>query len=222
MSRIAAQSALWIGGWASDVACWEPEIAAAFPDHTHSFLDAMEYLDRPEELAKAIGHAASDGVVLAWSLGSLLAHELLEGGSWPAGVRLISLCPVFDFCRPGRGWRPGVIARMRRRLAEDRFAVISDFAMRLGVPDAMRERWLAAAGRHELAVLDRGLEVLATRRAQPRAAPFVRLVAGEDDPIAPIDAQEIAGFRIAWYARGHAPFLTDPACIQASLLGDQA
>lgn len=193
-----------------------------FPAHTHSFVDAMDFLDRPDDLAVAIGQAAAGGTVVAWSLGSLLAHELVAADRWPEGTTtLISLCPIFEFCRPRRGWRPAVIERMRRRLAEDREAVLGEFGGRLGLPDAERERWLAAARRYNPATLDRGLEVLATRRAQPRPAPFIRLVAGKDDPIAPIDPQEVAGFSATWYAGGHAPFLTDPACVRDAFLAGE-
>ena len=90
----------WLGGWASSLDCWEPQLRTLFPAFNHRFIDTHLILESTPAQAGLTDLPAGD-VVAAWSLGSLRVHRWVETGLWPANLPLLSLCPVFQFVQPG-------------------------------------------------------------------------------------------------------------------------
>lgn len=219
---------LWIGGWASGLACWRAELEARYPGREHRFLDAHAALSDPDTLAGAAAALPEEGVILAWSLGSLLLHRALASGSPPLpDRRAVSLCPVFDFCAPGSPWPPAVLGRMLRRLSGSRDEVLSGFwtLVRGSSPVSAEAEtaWRRQAEAYPLEALASGLEALGRLKADPDA-PAIRtgrlaLVASAGDPLAPAGAAASGQGRRGWtaYPAGHLPFLDYPEIVRPLL-----
>jgi len=203
---------LWIGGWASSFAVWEPELASLVPGARHSFLDAHEVLESDGGLGQELSKLDPGSCVVAWSLGSLLALELAVAGSWPQGVRLLAVCPVLDFCDSAGPWRPLVLDRMIRALGKDLTGTLSSFRERMwpGMPEHLASRWLAGALEIPLPSLIRGLEVLRDRKVDTsllEGADIIWATGGRDAV-----CLALAGLRgeVHRLDTGHVPFLEDP------------
>lgn len=214
---------LWIGGWASGLACWRAEIAALYPGREHRFLDAHAALDNPGKLEQEVGGLPAGGCAAAWSLGSLLLHKALADGFAPA-CRLLSLSPIFAFCRADGPWPKAALRRMERRLAAERGAVLEDFRkLSFGstpVTPAMATAWNAQAAGYPLTSLERGLRALAEIEVAPAAlAERGRhaFLSSPGDPLSPAPAEPGRHWR--FYPCGHLPFLEFPALVAALLEG---
>lgn len=221
-----AEPMLWIGGWASDLACWRKSIEIRFPGRKHRYLDAHAVLADASVLESAAAGMPPGGVILAWSLGSLLLHRALSSGPFP-DVRMVSLCPVLDFCGEGSPWPPAVLARMLRNLARSREEVLGEFWKRVkgNSPIAPEDEaaWKRQAAGYSFDSLAAGLELLASLRVDPSTLPRRpgrhALVASARDPVAPAGAQ-LAGLEdlpVFAYPEGHLPFLDHPESVQAAL-----
>ena len=203
---------LWIGGWASPFAVWEPELTSLAPGARHEFLDAHGVLEGDGVLRQELSGLDPGSCVVAWSLGSLLALEMAAAGNWPQGVRLLAVCPVLDFCGSGGPWRPLVLDRMIRALEKDPAGTLSSFRERMwpGMPERLASRWLEGALAIPMASLVRGLEALRDRRVDAAAleATGTVWVLGGRDAVSPA----LAGFRgeVHRLDTGHVPFLEDP------------
>lgn len=216
---------LWVGGWASSLACWREELAARYPGREHRFLDAHEILSRPAALPEAAAALPPGGTVAAWSLGSLLLHRRLAEGRFPARA-VLSLSPVFAFAGPGSPWPPAALARMIRRLGRDRDTVLQEFWAQVKgtspVTPAAEAAWLRQADGYALADLVAGLEALLNFTVDPThpslTAAGLRLVAGERDPLAPAGPEVPGAPARVLYPEGHLPFLDHPNLV-APLLG---
>lgn len=218
-----AEAMLWIGGWASNLACWRGSLEARFPGRRHRFLDAHAVLEDEGALLSAAAGLPKGGVILAWSLGSLLLHKALAAGPFP-DVRLVSLCPIFDFCGEGSPWTPAVLARMLRKLARSREEVLEEFFVRMlgnsQVTSEDAEAWKRQAEGYSFDRLAAGLEALGSLRVEPASLPSRpgrhRFVASPADPVAPAAIPGPDGFA---YPEGHLPFLDHPGAVLAALSG---
>jgi hypothetical protein len=198
----------WIGGWAFPLDAWEPWLQEAYPDFCHVFLDAHALLDRAELDRELLG-LPGGALVVAWSLGSLLALEACAEGRWPRRLPLLCACPVADFCAPTGRWRPRVLDRMAAALALRREAVLEDFR-RLMWPDMPSDLAAAWARRVETipdAALAAGLMALRDRRVDLSrlSGADISCLVCRDDPVSP-PWQGGAPF-LALERGGHVPFL---------------
>jgi pimeloyl-ACP methyl ester carboxylesterase len=221
----------WLGGWASSLDCWEPQLRALFPDFGHRFIDTHAVLEASPGEAGIAGLPAGD-VVAAWSLGSLRAHRWIESGAWPEGLPLLSLCPVFRFVQPG-AFGESILLRMEQKLGAEREAVLRDFWRRMpkaaDMPPEWEENWIAGTRRYDDAEILRALQYLRLEtvdagalRALPSASLPVGwdLIAGARDRLAPAgewkDALPAAA-RLHVYDGGHIPFWECPEQVRDSL-----
>ena len=201
----------WIGGWASPIGLWEREIALLLPACEHRFLDAHELLDGEASLGQELSKLDSGSLVVAWSLGSLLALELMEAGNWPRGVRLVAVCPVLDFCDLSGPWRPLVLDRMIRALGKDLAGTLTSFRERMwpAMPLNFAARWLSRAMLIPLPWLVHGLEVLRDRKVNAALldGADITWVTGGRDAVSPV----LAGLQgdVHRLDTGHVPFLED-------------
>jgi hypothetical protein len=220
----------WMGGWASSLDCWEPQLRDLFPAFDHRFIDTHAVLEATPEQAGLSGLPAGD-VVAAWSLGSLRAHRWIEEGLWPSQLGLLSLCPVFRFVQPG-AFGESVLLRMEQKLGAEREAVLRDFWRRMpkaaDMPPEWEENWIAGTRRYDDASVLRALQYLRTVVVDPRAlseSPLPlpagwELLAGARDRLAPVgDWKEAlpASANMRAYDGGHIPFWECPALLGESL-----
>jgi hypothetical protein len=218
---------LWLGGWASGLACWRRELESLYPGRNHSFLDAHDVLAQPALLNRAVDALPPGGVLAAWSMGSLLVHAALASGSLRPGPdrRVVSLSPIFDFCGENGPWPPAALARMIRRLPKAREAVLAEFWESLrGTSQVTQEgetEWRLQARGYSLDSLVQGLETLAEIRVSENALEGVTFVASRTDPVAPAPRGVAEGPRWILYPKGHLPFLDYPNLVGPLLSGDR-
>jgi len=210
----------WIGGWAFPLDAWEPWLQEAYPDFCHLFLDAHALLE-PIALDQALSGLPDGTLVVAWSLGSLLALEACASASWPRRLRLLCACPIADFCAPSGRWRPRVLDRMITALASRREAVLEDFR-RLVWPDMPLDLAAAWARRAETipdAALAAGLVALRDRRVDPAhlSDAGISCLVCQDDPVSP-PWEGRAPF-LTLERGGHVPFLASSAAFGQALSG---
>src|SRR5690606_3115254 len=217
------------GGWASGLACWRSDLEKLYPGREHAFLDAHDLLENPDLLAAAAAGLPADGVLAAWSLGSLLVHRALESGSFAPSCRLVSVCPIFDFCAEGGPWPRAAVIPMARRLVREREAVLAEFwnLVKGGSPvsPAQEEAWHGQTRRYSTASLAQGLEVLAGTSAKIPPGGRAGHAAGHfhlaslRDPLAPQAEGAIPSGGWTAYERGHLPFLDYPELMDPLLSG---
>jgi pimeloyl-ACP methyl ester carboxylesterase len=170
----------------------------------------------PDELVPlALAAAARLGgafTIVAWSLGAMVALEALPAlAGRAAALHLLAPCLRFT-----ESWPERVLARMRRRCAEDPAGVLAGFARSMAAPG---ETILPLRTDRPAAALLAGLDYLAGRAlAPPAPVPGcrVRIVHGEADPIVPADrslpiADALGAERLVLPRAGHAPQLTRTA-----------
>ncbi len=224
---------VWMGGWVSSLECWEPQLRAAFPEHEHRFVDTHDVLEEvmpPEALVGSPSEGPGTRVVAAWSLGSLRVHRWMAEGVWPAGVPVLSLCPVFRFVPEGAAGTFGesILLRMEQKLGTERETVLRDFWRRMPKASAMPPEWEAAwivgTRRYDDAGVLRALRYLRLQTAEPRMLRTVpdrwELIAGTQDRLAPAGAwrDELpAQARLTVYEGGHIPFWEHPGLIRDAL-----
>jgi pimeloyl-ACP methyl ester carboxylesterase len=218
----------WMGGWASSLDCWEPQLRALFPAFEHRFIDTHRVLDASPAEAGLADLPAGD-VAAAWSLGSLRAHRWIAEGAWPAALPLLSLCPVFRFVQPG-AFGESVLVRMEQKLGEAREAVLLDFWRRMpkaaGMTPDWEANWIAGTRRYSDGEVLRALRYLRLEVVDPAALPEAslparwELIAGEQDRLAPAGAWREAlpaRARLHVFAGGHIPFQECPGLIETCL-----
>ena len=151
-------------------------------------------------------------VVLAWSLGAMVALEALPVlAGRVAKLHLVAPCLCFT-----EAWPERVLARMRRRCAEDPAGVRAAFARSMAAPG---EAAPSLAGEAPAAALVAGLDYLAGRAlGAPARVPGceVRIVHGEADAVVPARlslpvAGALGAERLVLPGAGHAPHLTRAA-----------
>jgi hypothetical protein len=206
----------WLGGWVSSLDCWEPQLNALFPDFEHRFIDTHAVLD--DALPPRIPEGGHD-IFAGWSLGSLRIHRWMAEGAWPAGVPVLSLCPVFRFVQPQApsSFGESVLLRMEQKLGAERETVLRDFWRRMpkaaDMPPAWEEAWIAGTRRYDDAGVLRALQYLRLEAADPATLKTVperwELIAGERDRLAPVGAwkDELPPHaRAHVHPGGHIPF----------------
>ncbi|MBW8887357.1 MAG: hypothetical protein JF616_06305 [Fibrobacteres bacterium] len=208
---------LWIGGWASDLACWHGALDALYPGRTHRFLDAHALLDGAADLRAEAARLPPGGCLAAWSLGSLLMHQALMEG-WRPSCRILSLSPIFDFCRAGGRWPQAAVLRMARRLPSERDKVLAEFRSaawgQSQVPGEWAEAWDARVRSYSDDSLVLGLRTLAEahlEKARLPSVPGLVFLASPEDPLSP--AAPGADPRWRSYPGGHLPFLDFPGLV---------
>jgi len=218
----------WLGGWASSLQCWESNLRASFPAWEHRFLDSHKFLSKTPKDAGLFnlprGHA-----VVAWSMGSLLAHRWLTSTSdaWPIELPLLSLCPIFRFTGPG-GIAEPVLARMKSKLETQRDAVLGDFWKRMpgteNSDSAWRNAWRAGTRGYTTAELMEGLDFLQDMIVEPGTFPSMprrwELWVGENDTLAPAGGWGNLlpkKVKVTHHPSGHLPFLECPHLIAEAL-----
>lgn len=216
---------LWIGGWASDLACWRRALETLYPGHSHRFLDAHAILEGAADLRVEAARLPPGACLAAWSLGSLLVHRaLLEG--WRPACRILSLSPIFDFCRAEGRWPRAAVLRMARRLPREREKVLAEFrAAAWGqsqVPGELAEAWDARVHGYPDASLVSGLQALAENHLDKEKLPAIPghlFLASPEDPLSPAAPGAAADPRWRLYPRGHLPFLDFPRIVAPLLAG---
>lgn len=226
---------VWMGGWVSSLACWEPQLRAAFPECAHRFVDTHDVLEATEPPVAVTGSSRAAGVpivpiVAAWSLGSLRVHRWMAEGVWPTHVPVLSLCPVFRFVPPGTAGTFGesILLRMEQKLGAEREAVLRDFWRRMpkaaAMPPEWEAAWLAGTRRYDDADVLRALQYLRLQTAEPHTLSTVpdrwELLAGTQDRLAPNAAWRDklpAHAHLTVYEGGHVPFQECPDLIRAAL-----
>jgi len=227
---------VWLGGWVSSLACWEPQLREAFPGFEHRFVDAHAVLDAVAPPQTLVGTADASGVrpiVAAWSLGSLRAHRWIAAGRWPEDVPLLSLCPVFRFVPPGSAGAFGesILLRMEQKLGAERETVLRDFWRRMpgaaAMPPEWEAAWLAGTRRYDDASVLSALQYLRLETAEVENLVSVparwELIAGRQDRLAPtagwIDAlpAHAPHARAVMHPGGHIPFWECPELIAEAL-----
>lgn len=211
---------LWLGGWASGLACWREAIESLYPRREHTFLDSHAVLEEPGLLALAASGLPRNGTLVAWSLGSLILHKALADRTLKAACRLVSLSPIFDFCHEGGPWPKAALIRMARRLPREREAVLAEFRTLVRgntpVTPAADASWLRQSAAYPLPVLIQGLEYLGgtvvDRAALPESDRHFFL-ASPQDPLSPTPRGVSPGREWIGYPRGHLPFLDFPGLL---------
>lgn len=208
---------VWLGGWASGLACWRNALETLYPRREHTFLDCHAVLEEPGLLALAAKGLSPKGTLVAWSMGSLLLHKSLAEGSLEPECRLISASPIFDFCREGGPWPKAALVRMTRRLPRERDTVLEEFwKLSKGSSQVTQDResaWLAQSRGYSLETLLKGLEFLGGTVIDREALPVRKnhfFLASPQDPLAPTPRGVFPGREWVGYARGHLPFLDHP------------
>lgn len=210
----------WIGGWASDLQCWEGPLRANFPGFDVRFVDAHSVLQGDERLERMLSSAPPDACIAGWSLGSLIVERLLRNHRIPPELPVLSICPFLDFCDPLGPWKPQILRRMVRRIFGDAAGVLSDFGDRLGLEGEERSSWFRQGMELGEESLAEGLTLLQTLRFQrPWASHPLRLFAiSPDDPVSPACEIPRGSRRDLPTGSGHIPFLRHPEAVRAVLL----
>jgi hypothetical protein len=217
---------LWLGGWASGLACWRDAIEALYPKREHTFLDSHAVLEEPGLLSLAASGLPRSGTLVAWSMGSLILHKALADRALKAECRLVSLSPIFDFCHEGGPWPKAALIRMARRLPREREAVLAEFwSLARGntpVTPGLENSWLRQSTGYPLPVLLQGLEYLGGTVVDRAALPASErhfFLASPQDPLSPTPRGVSPGREWIGYPRGHLPFLDCPELLAPLLDG---
>ena len=176
---MSAPGVLLLPGWGTG-----PELLAPLAPRSAAGVvsprwDAARSADALAPLAlEAAAGAPGDGlVVVAWSLGAMVALEALP--ALAGRVRaLLLVAPCLSFTA---GWPRRVLERMRRRCADDPAATLAAFAGALLAPGEAGPPLIRARADQPVAALQAGLDYLATRALAPPAAPpgcAVRVIHG--------------------------------------------
>ncbi|GEM_PF-853414 len=207
---------LWLGGWASGLACWRAAIEALYPHREHIFMDSHAVLEEPGLLALGASGLPRNGTLVAWSMGSLILHKALAERTFAAECRLVSLSPVFEFCHDGGPPKASLI-RMARRLPREREAVLAEFwGISKGnspVTHGQEAAWLRQSAGYALTSLLQGLEFLGGTGVDRAALPASDrhfFLASPQDPLSPTPRGTSPGREWIGYSRGHLPFLDYP------------
>lgn len=217
---------LWLGGWASGMACWRGAIESLYPRREHTFLDPHAVLEEPGLLDLAVSGLPRNGTLAAWSMGSLILHKALADGAFKADCRLVSLSPIFDFCHQGGPWPLAALIRMARRLPREREAVLAGFwSLARGNSPVTPDRdasWLRQSTGYPLPALLQGLEYLRDTVVDRGSLPASErhfFLASPQDPLSPAPRGVSPGREWIGYPRGHLPFLDFPDLLRPLLDG---
>jgi pimeloyl-ACP methyl ester carboxylesterase len=210
----------WIGGWASDLQCWDGLLRESLPEFDLRFLDVHNFLDATERLEHLLAVAPAGTCLAGWSMGSLVVERLLREGRVPLEMPVVNICPFLDFCDPTGPWKPLVLRRMIRRIFGDASGTLSDFASLMGIEGRIREGWLRQALEMREETLAEGLVALeATKFDAPwHEHPRRLFVVSPDDKVSPACPTPDSVTRTMPAGAGHVPFLTHSEAFREALL----
>jgi len=203
---------IWIGGWASDLHCWQDTLEPALSGFLPRYVSAHSVLETSGRLESLLAQAADGTVLAGWSLGSLLVERLLREGRVPPEMPVVRICPFLDFCDPEGPWKPLVLRRMIRRLFGDAHAVLEDFGDLAGIPRGpLRRVWMDQATQLGEESLADGLTVLSELRFSAPWTPWRGgFLVSPDDAVSPTTATPLERTRLMPTGSGHVPFLSHP------------
>ncbi len=209
----------WVGGWASDLQCWDGLLREVLPDFDLRFLDVQNFLDSTDRLEHLLAVAPAGTCLAGWSLGSLVVERLLREERVPLEMPVASICPFLDFCAPEGPWRPVVLRRMVQRIFGDASGVLSDFASTLGLEGRIREGWLRQALEMPEEALAEGLLALGKTQFTPPWHPHPQrlFLVSPDDPVSPPCQTPPELTRLLPVGSGHVPFLNRPEAFREAL-----
>lgn len=238
-------------GWGLNLRVWDRlaaalsarfrVIAVDLPGHGRSAWDAGAITPAAQawRVHETLSPLTNRYALLGWSLGGQFALDL--AAAMPSGIERLALIATTPRFLAGPDWRcgtaPSFLARLERRLREDRQRAVGEF-LKLqvrGVAPRTAQRMLAvlrgALASHGAAqpeALARGLERLRDGDLRP-ALPLVRMpalvVSGRLDQITPAAAGKALAAslprgRYVEFARAaHTPFLSSPARFAQLLAG---
>jgi hypothetical protein len=212
----------WLGGWGCRPEAFAPFLEKYYSGVRHLFYDVHERLEKE---APDFADVATGDLIIAFSLGSLVAHRWREAGNWPEGIPLISLSPVFDFASQGKGWSVGVRASMTSRLSSDVGGTLDDFWKRMIRGGPSRPDWRDAFRNPSFGVtqesLSQGLEFLWNQKASAekscQGGPWGILFSPQD-AIAGLNPESLPSgpsVLLKTHSGGHIPFLQHPHALRA-------
>ncbi len=209
----------WLGGWASDLKCWSKQIESLYPHSQHQFIDSHQILKGTLDLKSLLHSLTSKDTLVAWSLGSLILHQLLakEKITLPT-ASILSLCPIFNFCGE-KGWHPLALKKMCRGLKRDKNKVLTDFYDQMTAPSPLseeqKEQWMEASLQQNSEDLIQGLEFLEKTKVEINDLTSyksqIHFVLGNQDPISLETWKgDEKGFPHLLVEGGHLPFIFSP------------
>ncbi len=216
---------LWLGGWASNLLCWEKDFSLLYPQQKHFFIDTHALIENPKSFYANISELPADTLIAAWSLGSLFMHKQMMQGNWNLSNPILSICPIFDFCstQSQENWSANILQKMQKKLEEEKIQVLQDFWNRLSqkektaVPIAklseMERTWIEQSQNYSIVSLQTGLKYLADEKTAPEKllpwAKQIYFVMMRSDPISPfIYSLSDDPWHTLILAQGHLPFFS--------------
>lgn len=212
---------MWIGGWASDLQCWDRLLLDSLPGFDPRFVDAHSVLEGTDRIERLLAGALPGTILVGWSLGGLLVERLVRDGKVPPAMPVALVCSFLDFCDPRGPWNPLVLRRMEKRIHQDASGTLMDFADRLGLSGEERRAWTLQAMELGERSLAEGLRTLHDLRLPGPWAPHPRRIWVEspDDPVAPPSGAPPESVRWMPSGSGHVPFLRHPVEFLEALRG---
>jgi hypothetical protein len=218
---------VWIGGWASSVACWKASIQEQYPNREHVYYDIADLLLDPTAVQQLESNLSSSTALVGWSTGSLWIHRWMgqqDRSNWK-GLSIHSISPVFTFCatqEQKKGWPVSVVNRMIQliqRSPKFREGVLQDFwkSMVRGsrIPDDQKEHWWVQAQRLSEEQLVAGLEFLRDVTVDIAGLePWKEqwsLYIDKEDPIAIWNTEiekKLNSFSCSFHNQGHVPLFS--------------
>lgn len=231
---------LWIHGWGMSPQVWA-EASQALPDAEHiyfTYADALSMDEAKQQLRASMNAMkAEEGrtILVAWSLGAVMALELLLDGGLPCDCEaLITIGATLRFVsrERNRGWPERVVRRMLRQCERNPEQTKADFAVSM-LTEAERAVWepamleMAEHTDFTESLLRDGLEYLMETDLSKRWNEFVRVpqtgwndqsavkqhcpifwIHGENDSICPPGAAPSDSTQRIIIPGGHAPLIT--------------
>jgi hypothetical protein len=212
---------VWLGGWSSGFDCWKDDIKIMYPGIKHEFADAHDLIAGHTSLEGILGQVP--GVLIAWSLGSLILHRWLALAGdvyYCRGWRFVCVAPVFDFCRRPGPWPARVIKRMIESVKKDKSKLLESFWSKMveGQPHVeghWQVSWQAKARQYHEDALVHGLEYLMNTVVEPdtlnKYSDQITCISGINDAVTPWSQNLIpSNFQTFKHHFGHLPFIQTP------------
>ena len=206
---------IWIGGWASDLSCWQSSLTAHKKNTQPIFIHVLQnniyrYLD--DTIKK---YENTIDTIYAWSMGSLLLHQWLRDHELNKNIQLHIISPIFSFCQPHTTMSPKVLNRMIIQLKRDKEMVLKDFWNNMNqrhslLPEQF-DLWFESAKRNSLNQLVLGLEYLRDTVVLPENIKHhfaqAKFWIDKSDSISLWNPNyQLAGMRCQFHHFGHCPF----------------
>lgn len=185
-------SVVTISGWASTQLVWKPLDDQGI---AYMYIPWQEYIHDAQEWKDKL--AAIDGpiVIVAWSLGSLIAFDLVSDGALDSATLILISATA---CFPQQKNYPGVPQRMltamRKRLARNRDEVVKNFSEISFMFSHHRQDFMQMSEQFTIEELARGLKFLAKMDLRKKISLIKNrayLMHGEQDAIVPKEQAQV-------------------------------